>query len=73
MQVTGRIIAVQESRFRLATQQGQVYLLTLAPTAPLDAAALQRLQQQRAQVSVEFEGEPNLLGGVALDVLEGGA
>ena len=72
MQVMGRIIAVQESRFRLAAQSGQVYLLTLAPTAPLDATALERLQQRQAQVSVEFEGEPNLLGGVARDVLEGG-
>jgi hypothetical protein len=73
MQAAGRIVAVQESRFRLLTDAGQVYLLTLAGTAPLDATALQRLQRQRAHVTVDFHGEANLVGGVAHDVREGGA
>ena len=70
MQTVGHIIAVQELRFRLLTEQGQVYLLTLAPNAPLDGAALRRLQRQAARVTVDFQGEPNMRGGVARDVRE---
>jgi hypothetical protein len=71
MQAMGRIIAVQEGRFRLLTEQGQVYLLTLAHDAPFDMSDLQRLQRERTPVRVELQGEPNLRGGVARYVLEG--
>jgi hypothetical protein len=71
MQVGGRIIAVQEQRFRLRTNEGQVYLLTLAATARLDASDLARLQIEERQLSIQFDGEPNLKGGVARKVLVG--
>ena len=65
MQAVGRIVAVQEQRFRLATDEGQVYLLTLARGAPLDGESLRDLHRQQARVTVAFSGEPNVLGGVA--------
>jgi hypothetical protein len=66
--VTGRIIAFQEDRFRLLTDSGQVYLLTLGRHANLNGHSLSKLQRQRTRVAVHFNGEPNLAGGVALDV-----
>ena len=73
MQVVGRIIALQEQRFRLLTDAGQVYALTLARGARLDASALSLLHADRARVTVDFSGEPNLSGGVARNLLRVGA
>ena len=70
MEVSGRIIAFQEQRFRLLTDTGQVYLLTLRADGHLDATTLADLQRRRAHVAVHFTGQPNLVGGVALDVRE---
>jgi hypothetical protein len=72
MQITGRIVAIQEQRFRLLTDAGQVYLLTLGRHAPLDATTLGELHDRCARVTVEFSGEPNLTGGVAYDLREDG-
>jgi hypothetical protein len=69
MQVVGRIIALQEQRFRLLTDAGQVYVLTLARDACLDASALSALHADQTRVTVDFNGEPNLTGGVARKVL----
>ena len=71
MQVVGRIIAVQEQRFRLLTDEGQVYLLTLAAAAGLEPSDLARLQTEERQLTIQFDGEPNLKGGVARKVLLG--
>jgi len=71
MWISGQILSVQEQRFRLQTDTGQVYLLTLAHNAPLDGAVLATLRRQRTRVSVEFSGQPNLSGGVAHAVQEG--
>jgi hypothetical protein len=68
MIVEGRIIAVQEQRFRLLTDGGQTYLLTLARGAPLDAQELSELRRAAARVVVDYSGEPNLAGGVARSV-----
>lgn len=65
MQVSGRIVAVQEQRFRLATDTGQVYLLTLDRHAPVDAPTLEVLRDKSAHVTVEFSGQPNLESGLA--------
>jgi hypothetical protein len=70
--VTGRIIAVQEQRFRLLTDTGQVYLLTLASDTVPDASTLGELQRRGAHLAVRFEGEPNLAGGTALEIREDG-
>ncbi len=69
MQAVGRIIAVQEQRFRLRTDTGQVYLLTLANAARVDSAALDVLRARQTQVSIDFDGQPNVVGGVARNVL----
>ena len=70
MQTSGRIVSVQEQRFRLATDDGQVYLLTLGRDAPLDAATLAELHGRSAHLTVSFSGSPNLSGGVAHAVTE---
>jgi hypothetical protein len=62
MQVRGRLIQVQEQRFRLALDDGPAYLLTLAHTATADLEALLRAGRE---VVVEYEGEPGLSSGVA--------
>ncbi|MCA1648453.1 MAG: hypothetical protein LC797_24330, partial [Chloroflexi bacterium] len=69
MQVVGHIISIQEHRFRLLTDTGQVYLLTLAHNALVDAADLSRLLTQRTIVTVDYSGEPNTVDGVARNVL----
>ena len=65
MFTSGRILSVQERRFRLLTTEGQVYLLTLARSAPLDESLLCDWRDTRATLEVQFSGEPNLVGGVA--------
>lgn len=70
MDVSGRIVSLQEERFRLLTDSGQVYLLTLGRRAPVDARKLAELHQRDAHVVVAYTGEPNLSGGVAQDVHE---
>jgi hypothetical protein len=69
MQQRGRIIAVQEQRFRFQTDSGQVLQLTLARGAPLDGADLLRLQARNVELLVDVTGKPNLTGGVARNVL----
>jgi hypothetical protein len=65
----GRIIAVQEQRFKLLTAAGQVLLLTLERRAPLEASDLCRMRDERTPVQVDIQGEPNQKGGVARNVL----
>ncbi|HEY0581471.1 MAG TPA: hypothetical protein VGE94_04765 [Chloroflexota bacterium] len=69
MLTEGRILAVQERRFRVLTVEGQVYLLTLATNAPIDELALCHFRDTRTPVQVSFTGQPNLVGGVAHAVL----
>lgn len=70
--MTGTIIALQEQRFRLRTDSGQVYLLTLSNDSRLDASALADFHQRGAHLAVRFTGQPNLTGGVALEMRENG-
>jgi len=70
MQVSGHIVAVQEQRFRLATDHGRVYLLTLGRHTRIDPNTLAQLHRRDAHVEVDFSGEPNLTGGVAHSVRE---
>ena len=65
---TGRIVVVQEQRFRLRSDAGSWLLLTLAHDAPLDAADLCRLRDAGARGEVEYGGEPGLAAGVARGV-----
>jgi urease accessory protein UreE len=56
---------VQESRFRLATPNGQTLLLALSHAARIDEADLLEFYRQNTPVVVEFEGEPGLSTGIA--------
>jgi hypothetical protein len=62
MVARGRVIQVQEQRFRLALDDGAAYLLTLAHDTVTDLPALLRSGRR---VVVEYEGEPGLSSGVA--------
>lgn len=63
--VVGRLIMVQESRFRLAAAGGQTLLLGLADDAGVDELGLLALYRRNIQVAVEFTGEPGLASGIA--------
>ncbi len=62
---TGIIAVVQEERFRLVTDSGQGLLLTLGNNLWVNSGDLCRWHDQGTRVSVEYEGEPNLVSGVA--------
>jgi hypothetical protein len=64
----GHITVAQEQRFRLATDAGQSFLLTLAHDAPVDGADLCRFRDERAHVVVEYTGEPGLASGLARSI-----
>jgi hypothetical protein len=64
-EVGGHVSAVQEHRFRLATDAGQTYLFTVSHDAPIDTPDLQRLVRTGAHVKVRYTGEPGLASGVA--------
>ena len=64
-QITGRIIAVQEQRFRLITDDGRGFLFTVAGHGDIDLTELQYLQNSATRVRVDYVGEPNVISGVA--------
>jgi hypothetical protein len=63
--VKGRILMVQEDRFRLVGETGKGYLLSLAHDAPVSGSDLSRMQDADITVLVHYEGEPNLDSGIA--------
>ncbi len=69
---TGHITIVQETRFRLVTDDGRGLLFTLDRGAPPGAAELCRLRDAGERVRVEYRGEPDLAGAVAGAVLSAG-
>ena len=65
---TGTILLVQESRFRLLTEDGRGTLFLLAPDAPVEPQDLPPLTGRR--VRVEYEESPRLVAaGIAHDLL----
>ncbi len=70
MLVSGRILSVQEQRFRVRADDGRVLLLRLSHSA--DAEDLHTLQEQQVRVNVEYKGAPNLASGVASSVHKAG-
>lgn len=66
--IQGRVLAIQEDRFRIKLPKGQVYLLTLGKGANIGMPELASLQASQTQVRVEFIGEPNMESGKALAV-----
>lgn len=65
MLVQGRIVAVQEQRFRLLLPDGRVFLLTLGRFATTGERELKALRDAGTTVEVDFTGQPHRLGGVA--------
>jgi hypothetical protein len=61
----GHISLVQEQRFRLITDDGRGFLLTLGRKADVQLSDLKKLQESHAPVRVEYRGEPNTTSGVA--------
>ena len=68
--VTGRIIVIQEERFRLVTDRGRGLLLTLSHQADVTVADLRRWQETGQRVTVYYRGEPNLTSGAAYSLHE---
>ncbi len=64
-QLSGRIILVQEDRFRMVANSGEGYLFTLSHKSGIDQEDLERFRDADAEVLIEYEGEPNLASGVA--------
>ncbi len=62
----GTITVVQEERFRLVTDDGQGLLLTCR--SGLDGRDLCRWHANQTHLVVEYEGEPNLVSGVARSI-----
>jgi len=60
MVVAGRIIVVQEMRFRIVTADGRGFLFTLARNANVDTTELRRLHARDTPVSVTYVGQPGL-------------
>ncbi len=67
-QLRGRIILVQEDRFRMVANSGGGYLFTLSLKSGIDQQDLERFRDADAEVLLEYEGEPNLASGVAHSV-----
>lgn len=66
--VKGRILLVQEDRFRLIGETGKGFLFSLAHNAPVSSSDLGRMHDAQMTVLVHYEGEPNFESGIALDV-----
>ncbi len=66
--LTGRIILVQEDRFRIVDGTGRGYLLGISYKAGLGQEDLERFHEADAQVRVEYTGEPNLASGIAHNI-----
>lgn len=63
--VAGRIIAIQEGRFRLLTSDGRGFLFTLAHNANIDTLTLSQWHERDLPVCVTYRGEPGLESCVA--------
>lgn len=63
---TGTILVVQESRFRLLTEDGRGLVFLLAHDAPLEPQHLPPLAHRR--VRVDYDPSPTLIAGIARDV-----
>ena len=63
--IQGRIIAVQEMRFRILTADGRGFLFTLSHRARADTDDLHRWHQHDNLIQVTYSGEPGLDSGIA--------
>jgi hypothetical protein len=68
----GRIVTVQENRFRLVRKTGQGYLFTLHHASRTNIEDLQRWQEDDTRLTVEYTGEPNIASGIAHHIAPSG-
>lgn len=66
--VTGRVIFVQEGRFRLMSDGGQAQLFLLSPQASLEPQDLPALMQKEGRCTVRFTRRKGLIAGIAHDI-----
>ncbi len=66
--IKGRILLIQEERFRLMAEKGQGYLFTLSHHASSDIEDLEGWREAGRPVIVEYEGKANFQSAVALSV-----
>lgn len=65
-QAIGKVIVVQEGRFRLLSEDGRGLLFLLHHGAPIEAQDLPALKQRR--VRVRYEDGKGLIAGIARDI-----
>lgn len=63
--VRGRIITVQEGRFRMKSTEGRSFLLTLAHDASAGIEDLENWRLNDTEVQVWFDGLSNMENGTA--------
>jgi hypothetical protein len=66
--IKGKIIAIQEERFRLMSSEGRGYIMTLAKHTSTGVRDLAYWRETGALVEVAYSGQPHLDTGVAWDV-----
>lgn len=66
--IRGHIILVQEDRFRLVDEQGKSYMFGLAHNSGVNGEDLLNWSKAQADLSIEYEGEPEVDSGVAHSV-----
>ncbi len=62
---TGRIVVVQENRFRLVTEAGRAHLFILAHDAAVEAQDLPPLQREQTRVTVDYSDSPDRIAFIA--------
>ncbi len=66
--IEGRIVVIQEDRFRLVRGRGQVFLFTLSHKASSSVDDLDLWHKQNRRVVVEYEGRSDFESAVAHSV-----
>lgn len=64
----GKVVVVQEGRFRLIDDDGRAHLFLLAHNAPFEAPDLLDLARRQARVRVLHTGAPGLIARLARDI-----
>jgi urease accessory protein UreE len=66
--VTGRIVIVQEQRFRLVANNGRGFLFTLPHNSSVTSDDLLRFRDKSQRLLVEYDGESNTISAVAAKI-----
>jgi hypothetical protein len=66
--LTGRVVLVQEERFRVVDDRGRSYLFDLSHDAPATNRDLLEWSRAKTWLVVEYEGEPDIDSGIAHSV-----